>query len=435
MVLDVQRYAKRFVFILGLIATAWFVWANSIGPGMGRLPLSLLIGRALLRVLLAIVSAGAIALCVYLTVSWTSRARSQSPLGSGAAAWYVPAMILTSALAPLPIAAGGFLVFTTTRLMVAGWEPSLPPLPGFDRVLFWRRLGVALACSITIHMGLLALARGSPQLAIALFAAILATLTSLAIVVGACAPAKQRGLSHSFVSLLLMVLLTIGVTISKRGGNGDAADQAAGGNGAVTNTSFPGVILLRELEKNAVLIAPSLKRESRENGTGLPGARRPTELKQPLDITFSGEYWMFLPFYRRPPPKSLIRRGNPAELSFRTDGGPMTMEAHQLLSESIDPASCDKIQVVVLGPDMRRALALELYLVDTEALDPLASERLGRRFVRGVPSEDTRDTLVFSFPAVPRLKRFNEIKIAIWQPGPMNKSVKIEVERMTILPR
>ncbi len=197
------------------------------------------------------------------------------------------------------------------------------------------------------------------------------------------------------------------------------------------------MILLRELEKNAVLIAPSMKRESRLNGTRFSGTKKPapSTLTQPLDITFSGEYWMFLPRYRRPPPKSLVERGNPSKLSFSTNGGPMIMEAHQPLSTFVDPASCDKIQVVVLGPDMRRPLALELFLVDTETLDPLASERLGRRFVRNVPSVDTRDTLVFPCPAAPRLKRFNEIKMVLWQPGPMNKSVKVEIERMTIVPR
>ena len=113
----------------------------------------------------------------------------------------------------------------------------------------------------------------------------------------------------------------------------------------------------------------------------------------------------------------------------------MTMEAHQPLDTFIDPSSCDEIQVVVLGPDMQNAVALDVYFVDTEMQSPFAAERLGRRVVRAVPSADSRDTLVYSFPAAPRLKRFNEIKLVFWQPGPMNKSVKIEVESMTILPR
>ncbi len=221
MVLYVRRYVNRFVFILGLIATGWFIWANSIAPRMWRLPMDLLVGRALLQVLLACACGAAIAICVYLTVSWTARGSVQHPLRSViVAAWYGPAMILMFALSPLPIATGGVLVFATTRAIVARWDRNRPLLSGFAGALFLKRLAAALACSVAIHMGVLALARGSTLLATALFAGTFATLTSLAIVVGAYAPAKPARLSHSVLGLLLIVLLTVGVRISKRGGSG-----------------------------------------------------------------------------------------------------------------------------------------------------------------------------------------------------------------------
>jgi hypothetical protein len=232
-------------------------------------------------------------------------------------------------------------------------------------------------------------------------------------------------------------LVTVGVTITRRGGGGYGGGGDIAGNGVTEDNTFPGVILLRETEKSTVLIAPSLKRDPHGKATGLPSLDRPPtmELKQPLDVRFSGEYWMFLPRYRRPPPLSLVRRGNPAELSYRTDGGPMVMEAHQSLNTPVDPASCHQIQIEVGGPDMQRSLALEVVLVNSDVQGFWGSESLGRRFVRSVPSADDHDTLVFPFPAVPRLKQFNEINVVFWRPGPMDKSVKVEVERMTIVPR
>ena len=231
-----------------------------------------------------------------------------------------------------------------------------------------------------------------------LFAGIIATLTSLAMVVGAYAPAKPARLSHSALGLLLIVLLTVGVRIANRGGGGGAGFEDGGGSSPVVDDSFPGVILLRELEKNAVLIAPNLKQDAGAKGSGLFNAEKPTTLTQPMDVTFSGEYWMFLPRYQRPPPKSLVERGNPSKLSFSTNGGPMVMEAHQPLDAYIDPASCDRIQMVVAGPATQNMLVFQLFLVDTETFDPRGGEDLGFQFVRGNPSTNDRETLTFSVP-------------------------------------
>jgi len=223
--------------------------------------------------------------------------------------------------------------------------------------------------------------------------------------------------------------------LNRRGGGGSTGVDETGGDSLFAE-NFPGVILLRELEKNAVLIAPSMSRESELTADGRRRANKSkTILTEPLDITFSGEYWMFLPRYRRPPPKSLVRRGNPSKISFGTDGGPMLMEAHQPLNSPLDPASCSNIQLVISGPDTQRPFALELFLVDTEKFDPRGGESLGQQFTRGNGSADSRETIVFSVPAAPRLKQFNEIKVALRRAGLMNKSVKIEIDRMLIVPR
>jgi hypothetical protein len=301
--------------------------------------------------------------------------------------------------------------------------------------LFWKRLLTAVVCSLAIHASLLALARGSALLSAALFALSIAILTCLAMVVGAYTPAKPASLPHSILSLLLILLVTIGLMLNRRGGGGSTGADETGGDSLFAE-NFPGVILLRELEKNAVLIAPSMSPESRLTADALKRAQKSkTRLTEPLDIAFSGEYWMFLPRYRRPPPKSLVRRGNPSKLSFGTDGGPMLMEAHQPLNSPLDPASCSNIQLVISGPDTQKPFELELFLVDTEKFDPRGGESLGQQFTRGSSSADSRETIVFPVPAAPRLKQFNEIKVALRRGGLMNKSVKIEIDRMLIVPR
>ena len=349
--------------------------------------------------------------------------------------WFPLAMILMSGFSAVSIAAGAVVVFSTTRLMTSSLD-SRRPVPFIATpALFWKRLLAAVVCSLAIHASLLALARGFDLLSAALFAVSIAMITSLAITVGAYTPARPASLPHSVLGLLLILFVTAGLMLNRRGGGGSTGAGETGGDSLFAD-NFPGVILLRELETNAVLIAPSMSRESRLAAEGRKRTKKPkTTLTEPLDIRFSGEYWMFLPRYRRPPPKSLVRRGNPSKLSFGTDGGPMIMEAHQPLNSPLDPASCSKIQLVISGPDTQRSFALELFLVDTTTFDPRGGESLGQEFTRGSNSADSRETVVFPIPAAPRLKQFNEIKVALRRPGPMNKSVKMEIDRMLIVPR
>ena len=118
--LSAQPYATRCVLLLSLIVTAWLVWATSIGPRIGRLPLDLLLGQSLRQLFLDWASGAAIALCVYLTVLWTAQGRILHPRQAVAVGvWFPMAIILMSALSPIAIAAGAVIVFSTTRLMSA----------------------------------------------------------------------------------------------------------------------------------------------------------------------------------------------------------------------------------------------------------------------------------------------------------------------------
>ena len=89
---------------------------------------------------------------------------------------------------------------------------------------------------------------------------------------------------------------------------------------------------------------------------------------------------------------------------------------------------------MISGPDTQNPFALELFLVDTTTFDPRGGESLGQQFTRS-SSANSPETIVFQVPAAPRLKQFNEIKVALRRLGLMNKSVKIEIDRMLIVPR
>jgi len=434
--LSTQRYATGCILVLSSIVTAWFFWATSISPRIRRVPWEVLLGQSLRQILLDWACGAAIAGCVYLTIWWTSPGGVRHPrrtviLG----VWFALAMILMSAASPIAIVAGSVVVFSTTRLMTRRLDSRRAMPFEITGVLFWKRLVAAVVCSLAIHASLLAFARGSALLSAALLALSIAIVTSLAMVVGAYIPARPASVPHSVMSLLLILIVTAGLMLNRQGGVGSTGSGETGEESLFAD-NFPGVILLRELEKNAVLIAPSMTKDSQLTADGRRRAKKSkTELTEPLDIAFSGEYWMFLPRYRRPPPKSLIRRGNPAKLSFATDGGPMIMEAHQPLISPLDPTSLRNVQLVISGPDTRNPFALELFLVDTEKFDPRGGESLGQQLTRGNGSADSRETIVFPVPAAPRLKQFNEIKVALRRRGLMNKSVKIEIDRMLIVPR
>ena len=104
------------------------------------------------------------------------------------------------------------------------------------------------------------------------------------------------------------------------------AGQDVTGEGMGFGGDFPGVILLPEVRPNTTILVP-VPSPPVEFGSRLP---------QPVGIPFSGEYWMFRPPFSRPPRSAVVRRGNPAALSFHTtDGWPLVMEAHQKLDPPV----------------------------------------------------------------------------------------------------
>ena len=74
--------------------------------------------------------------------------------------------------------------------------------------------------------------------------------------------------------------------------------------------------------------------------------------REPLVIPFSGVYWFLRAPDRLPPATSLIRRGSPDELFFRSaDRRPLTMEAHQHLGRQVNLDCCSGLDVDLVSLD------------------------------------------------------------------------------------
>ena len=209
--------------------------------------------------------------------------------------------------------------------------------------------------------------------------------------------------------------------------------QATDFGAELADGGFPGVILWPEIKPYATLIAPMPQRAD-----GLA-----TVEQRPMSIPFSGEYWMFRWPYARPPKTSLVQRGTPSAVSFRTtDHRPLQMEAHHKLDQSVALDCCRTIQLSIRNADrFPNTISLELVLIDNER--PAApSVSLGKEVVVSAP--DLRkdpivpavETLDFAIPATPPIQAFDELKIVFYRDRRrMDQSAKVSIERFILLPR
>jgi hypothetical protein len=112
------------------------------------------------------------------------------------------------------------------------------------------------------------------------------------------------------------------------------------------------------------------------------------------------------------------------------------MEAHHRLDQPIDLRCCRKIQVAIWNADRYPVtVALELILVDTGQRGR-PSQSLGTSPVRSYPgSLPVRETIEFSIPSAPVLRRFDEFEILFHRDqSRIDKSAHIEIERFVLIP-
>ena len=88
---------------------------------------------------------------------------------------------------------------------------------------------------------------------------------------------------------------------------------------------FSAVVLKSKRPRHVVIVAPPPRTKGRGKGT-----------PKPLEVPFSGEYWMSYTWLRRPPASALIEYGDPEEFKFTAaDFSRLLMEAHQPLATSL----------------------------------------------------------------------------------------------------
>jgi len=452
-----------FGWVLGLSLLAWFCCAGMFA-GMHFLfaePITARNGRTLLRT---------------------------STIG----VWFTPAAILLAEYSPAAMVAWLIVVVGTTRVLYSEWrfaqgEPERPlPAPSVHRLFedyahpapaLFKQLAPKLTLALLVQAGTVAGMIHCPLLAAACFASTAALLTVAGLASGVIPQGKPWELPASAIASVLTVLLTAGLTVGilTRGsmrdyhrpggdtsywpnpgllgtarallsqslyGRGPRTPRKASGThrpaagvpryepagdiGRVGDNEFPGVILWPEVSPETTLVAPILS-----------GVSFSAHATRPLGIPFSGQYWMFRAPYKRPPYGSFFRRGSPTSLAFSTtDHAPLEMEAHHRLDQPIDLRCCHKIQVVIWNADhYPGTVALELILIDTGQRGR-PSQSLGISPVTSSPgSLPVRETLEFSIPAAPELRRFDDFEILFHRDqSRIDKSAHIEIERFVLMP-
>ncbi len=448
-----------------VVAGVWFVWTHNILPRLGFESLAGIFTEALSYVAVAWVGGAFIAFWVYFVVALADLpdATRFSLRAAAPAMWFVPSIVLLSVPVAGAVAASLFLIATATQQLIANWSsvesPARPeaafaePATMFGSAgpdgtfLSWSSAPVLMA-SLSAQAAAVAWLWHHPVRAAAFFALTIAILTSLSITGGAYRPGKPPTLPHSALSILLTFLLAVSLTFGgiavRRGGGGSAnGSAAAAGNGPpagqpATSPStelpppadgggfggdFPGVILLPELKPYPTIFVPVPAAPAR------PAITIPTAVPKPLDIPFSGEYWMFRRPASRPPRQSVIRRGSATDLSFHTtDGWPMEMEAHQKLDTPIGIACCREIQLAIRSTDPHpETVSVELVLVDS-ALFPAPGQSLGSLAPVG-------QVLTYRVPPDPAVRKFDDLKVIFHRdPARADKSARISIDRFILVP-
>jgi hypothetical protein len=162
-----------------------------------------------------------------------------------------------------------------------------------------------------------------------------------------------------------------------------------------------------------------------------------------LSIPFSGEYWMYRWPFARPPKNSILQRGTPSALSFKTtDHRPLQMEARHKLDQSIALNCCSMINLAILNADrFPNTITLELVLIDNERYGPPVIS-LGRQSVSSLPDlhndpiRPVSETLRFAVPGAAPIDSFNELQIIFYRERRrVDQSAKVAIERFILVPR
>jgi uncharacterized membrane protein len=339
-----------------------------------------------------------------------------------AAVWFAPATLLAK-ISPWWAIAGAVSIAIVTARCLRGFQEAES-----TDLLRRNRLISGFFAALALQGGIVASTAGQRSLAVSLVA------TGCFLI--AWQPAwriAQQTRTNIFRQLLLaLTILFFGfvLTHSTRGFGPPPAPIAK--ISSPTNR-LKGVILLTEPKPRAKLLSPALTYAANPR---IQPTRRPTS------IPFSGEYWIFPSLFRlaggkavavnqRPPPTSLVKRGDPINSTFSSTVRwlPLVMKAHQSMETPVDLAGYQHIDIAVIIPDIPSGLvSIELILLSSASGHTL-SHSLGQVPVQ-TQSGDTK--LRYNVPAA--LDSFDAIEVLFNLETRRDKSAKIAIDRFDFVP-
>jgi len=196
---------------------------------------------------------------------------------------------------------------------------------------------------------------------------------------------------------------------------------------------YPGIVLMMPPKPHHEIVSPISTDPLHWTGT----------LAKPLEIPFDGAYWYFQIPDTRPGPDAHIQRGNPITKSIRsTNRIPIVMEAHQILTSSINMNCCKAMQLNLVNADNQEGkIAVEVLLSDTVAkrssavsLGSLVIPSSKAHFI-SFQRPPTNESMTFWFPHRIHSARFNEITVIVrpdWDRALAGS--KVSIQSFVLLP-
>jgi hypothetical protein len=370
---------------------------------------------------------------------------------SAPAMCFAPAALFLAAWSPLRAIVGLLLVANTVRLLVSRMERPAPrqqKRPRNTRIFRYSnvRTGVFSTDSMLAILGAFALQGG--------VVAMLEHRTFIAaILVGTCAaawtvssinrhayePSTEPGTRHTLASILLILLLSTGISVSLPRMNPNAATLRAIPAGAdrvsmldagaiAKRPAIPKVLLSgKELVPGVILIPPA--KGSPQPGLRLFSAHLGIYGSRSLTFPFTGEYHLFPTSSGRLEPGSAVFAGTPLDAVYATlGGGPLETHGYQKLNPPIDFSNCARIQVIIINGERSPGSGVAQLIHASGPLN-LGSDAFG---LEPGPEE----SLSFEVPQTGARLLVNAIRVAFYRdPTHRDESTRVAIKSFTLVPR
>jgi hypothetical protein len=161
-------------------------------------------------------------------------------------------------------------------------------------------------------------------------------------------------------------------------------------------------------------------------------ARR-TIPKVPMEIPFSGVYWMFQTPLIRPPENSPVLEESPIDGQFSSDDGTLIrLDAHQTFNQPFPLGSIESIGVTLSSQD-KYPTTLSMQLVASDSKTPQYKANLGQW---PIDTTASTQTLRFKVPASPYVDEFDQLTLRFDLSIPrLHIAPRVAIQKFTIYPR